>query len=132
MKRNVFEANAEKVLERMTEIAREKGEIGVAVVANLEDKNSVQWITRMKAVDGIISDDGRFNLVAVAYSKAGEMIRTKKDSGSKDGLINGELGYQGGAIEEHDGGYILAAFSGAASEVDFSISKEALAFLCKL
>lgn len=129
-----FDNIAELTLSKMEEEAKRMGVKGVAVVANLEEGDSISWASRMRVAGSMrtpADEEGEyFNFVGVAYAKMSEMMDTKQDSGS--GIrpkIWGELGYQGGAIRSHDGGYIAAAFSGASSEDDYLISVAALDFI---
>lgn len=129
---------AENVLNAMKEKATAMGVKGVAVVSYLDDKDSKNWITRMLVVNKTIDppnpqkNNPGFNLIAVAYSKAGEMMATLQDSGSGSRpLLRGELGYRGGAIKKHKNGYVVAAFSGGKSEQDYEISTHAVNLLCE-
>lgn len=127
-----FNLMADEVLQIMCELAEQAGVTGVAVLANLEDANDNNWVSRMKVCGAtVLSRDGEsFNLIAVAHSKIAEMMETKLDSGSNlRPLLVGELGYQGGAILTDDFGYIAASFSGGPSEVDYSISLRGLKFM---
>ena len=68
-----------------------------------------------------------FNLVAVAWSKCGEVIATQADSGDPNHkTITGELGYAGGAYDEYEGCKLAFAFSGATSEEDLVIAKHGI------
>ena len=52
------------------------------------------------------------------------MIATKADSGDPNHkTITGELGYAGGAYDEHEGCKLAFAFSGATSEEDLVVAK---------
>ncbi len=63
------------------------------------------------------------NFLAIAYSKAAEMVDTYKDSGSgAREILHGEFGYQGGIIKKVKAGYVLAVFSGASGEQDAEIA----------
>jgi len=73
------------------------------------------------------------NMLGIAYSKASEMADTHQNSGSGlRAVYRGELGYQGGLIQKVNSGYILAVFSGGASEQDLVVAKIGLDWLCKL
>ena len=70
------------------------------------------------------------NYLAIAYSKAGEMASTLKDSGGKTRpSLAGEVGWQGGATSAGKTGLLFAAFSGGKGEQDYQISKAGLAVL---
>ncbi len=65
-----------------------------------------------------------WNLVAIAWSKAGEVIASGANSGNPDReKIMGELGFVGGAYEECDGYKLAFAFSGALSEEDLEVAQ---------
>ena len=64
------------------------------------------------------------NLVAIAWSKCGEVIATEADSGNPDHeKMMGELGFVGGAYGEHEGCKMAFAFSGAVSEEDLVVAR---------
>ena len=127
---------SKKILDTMEEKAKAMGVVGVAVICSLEDVNSVNWITNMRVVGKYRTepnqDNKGYNFIGVAYAKACEMMDTHQNSGSKTRpILIGELGYKGGKIIEHEGGYVVAAFSGASSEEDFEISSTGLDVLKK-
>jgi uncharacterized protein GlcG (DUF336 family) len=98
---------------------------GVAVLAFIPGDSSLSWISKMKVVGAMANESA--NYLAVAYSKAGEMAETLQNSGS--GIREpklGEFGWQGGVIQKVEGGYILAAFSGASGEQDVEIATAGL------
>jgi hypothetical protein len=94
---------------------------GVAVVAFIPGDTTFTWTSKMKVI-GALSNESA-NYLAVAYSKAGEMAETFKDSGS--GIREpklGEFGWQGGIIQKVKDGYVLATFSGATGEQDVEVA----------
>ncbi len=120
-----FITHADDCLSVMEQAALKMQVKGVAVVAYIPGDSSITWISKMKVV-GALSNESA-NYLAVAYSKAGEMAETFKDSGS--GIREpklGEFGWKGGVIEKVNGGYILATFSGATGEQDFDIANVGL------
>lgn len=127
---DLFLAHAGSCLDAMENTALQMGVQGVAVVAFIPGEKAVTWISQMKVVGALASKNANF--LSVAYSKAGEMADTFKDSGS--GIrepLHGEFGYQGGVIGEVEEGYILAVFSGATGEQDTEIARKGLEALKK-
>ncbi len=121
----LFLKHADECLIQMEKAAKEKSITGVAVLSFIPGDVTESWISKMKVVGKLA--DARSNLCAIAYSKASEMAVTLKDSGdSTRKNIDGELGYQGGAIVKVKYGYLVAAFSGATSQQDYGVSKLAL------
>jgi len=111
-------------LEDMKAKAIEMGIEGVATASVLNNGDSVDWIGEMKVVGSYCNWKDGFNLVAVAWSKCGEVIATQADSGDPNHkTITGELGYAGGAYDEHEGCKLAFAFSGATSEEDLVVAK---------
>lgn len=103
---------------------------GVAVISFIPGSATESWISKMKVVGKLA--DAKSNLCAIAYSKASEMAVTLQDSGdSTRKIIDGELGYQGGAIVKVKYGYLLAAFSGASGQQDYDVSKLGLEWLAR-
>ena len=87
-------------LEDMKAKAIEMGIEGVATASVLNNGDSVDWIGEMKVVGSYCNWKDGFNLVAVAWSKCGEVIATQADSGDPNHkTITGELGYAGGAYD---------------------------------
>ena len=124
----LFLKHADECLIEMENAAKEKSIKGVAVVSFIPGDVTESWISKMKVVGKLA--DANSNLCAIAYSKASEMAVTLKDSGdSTRKTINGELGYQGGAIVKVKYGYLLAAFSGASGQQDCDVSKLGLEWL---
>ena len=111
-------------LDDMKAKAIEMGIEGVATASVLNKGETVDWIGEMRVVGTPLDKEGGFNLVAVAWSKCGEVIATGADSGNPDHqTMTGELGYAGGAYDEHDGCKMAFAFSGATSEEDLVVAK---------
>ena len=112
------------VLDDMKAKAIEMGIQGVATASVLNVGETDDWIGEMKVVGPACNRKEGWNLVAIAWSKCGEVIATQADSGNPDHQkMLGELGFVGGAYDEC-GGYKLAfAFSGADSEEDLVVAK---------
>ena len=111
-------------LEDMKAKAIEMGIEGVATASVLNSGDTVDWIGEMKVVGSYCNWKDGFNLVAVAWSKCGEVIATQADSGDPNHkTITGELGYAGGAYDEYEGCKLAFAFSGATSEEDLVVAK---------
>ncbi len=107
--------------------AIEMGIEGVAVASVLNKGDSVDWIGEMKVVGTPLDLKGGYNLVAVAWSKCGEVIATLADSGNPERKnLTGELGYTGGAYDEYEGCKMAFAFSGATSEEDLVVAKHGI------
>lgn len=98
---------------------------GVGVACFLDTTQSeVDWIGEMKVVQTPYNLKEGWNLVAIAWSKVGEVIASGADSGDPNrNKIMGELGFVGGAYEEGDGYKLAFAFSGATSEEDLEIAR---------
>ncbi len=129
-----FEETAQKMIVAMEAQANRLNAQGVIVVA-LMDEASTSWESRMRVVGrlSMIFDkpnDLGFpgcNFVAIAHSKAAEMVDTKCNSGSEARpVLQGEFGYPGGLIRKVKAGYALAVFSGATGEEDTEISMAGL------
>ena len=111
-------------LEDMKAKAIEMGIHGVATASILNKGETVDWIGEMKVVGTPLDTIGGFNLVAVAWSKCGEVIASGADSGNPNRkTLTGELGYAGGAYDECEGCKLAIAFSGATSEEDLVVAK---------
>jgi hypothetical protein len=124
----VFNDLADKALLAMKQRAEELKIKGVAVVAYVPGEEAKSWCSKMLVVGhlktGPSTNDPGSNLLAIAYSKASEMADTFKPSGSgARPPLKGELGWQGGWIEQGKTGHIIAAFSGGRSEDDVLVSK---------
>ena len=112
------------VLDDMKAKANEMGIQGVATASILNNGETVDWIGEMKVVGTPLDTKGGFNLVAVAWSKCGEVIATGADSGNPNHqTMTGELGYAGGAYDEYEGCKMAFSFSGATSEEDLVVAK---------
>ncbi len=113
--------------EAMEKKAREMDMIGVAVATILPKSTRVDWVAEMKVVDKTykVDPDGTgWNLVAIAWSKTGEVIASGADSGNKERKrMMGELNYVGGAYDETDEFKFAFAFSGGDSEDDLAVAK---------
>ena len=111
-------------LDDMKAKAIEMGIEGVATASVLNSGDTVDWIGEMKVVGSYCNWKDGYNLVAVAWSKCGEVIATHADSGDPNHqTITGELGYAGGAYDEYEGCKLAFAFSGATSEEDLVVAK---------
>ena len=126
-----FDATAGEALAAMRARADELHMTGVAVVAALEGDPVQSWSSRMIVV-GRYKDDPKadkpddkgINLLAVAYAKAAQMADTHKDSGTQARPpLNAEFAWNGGVIEHGRTGYLIAAFSGGASEDDVKVAR---------
>ena len=86
----------------------------MATASVLNKGETDDWIGEMKVVGTPCNQKERWNLVAIAWSKCGEVIATGADSGNPDHQkMMGELGFVGGAFGEYDGCKMAFAFSGA-------------------
>ncbi|MBP5366008.1 MAG: hypothetical protein J6Y82_08825 [Bacteroidales bacterium] len=104
--------------------AIEMGIKGVATASVLNNGETVDWIGEMKVVETPCNLKEGWNLVAIAWSKCGEVIATQADSGNPNHKkIMGELGFMGGAYDEFKGCKMAFAFSGASSEEDLVVAK---------
>ena len=113
-----------KSLEEMKSKALEMKIQGVATAAVLNKGEETDWIGEMKVVETPYNLKNGWNLVAIAWSKCGEVIATQADSGNPEHeKIMGELGFVGGAFEEYEGYKMAFAFSGALSEEDLAVAK---------
>lgn len=104
--------------------ALEMGIQGVAAASVLDRDGGDDWVGEMKVVGTTCNRKDGFNLVAIAWSKCGEVIATGADSGDPGHRkIVGELGFVGGAYDEFDGYKMAFAFSGARSEEDLEVAR---------
>jgi len=111
-------------LDDMKAKAVEMGIEGVATASVLNKGETDDWIGEMKVVGTPCNEKEGWNLVAIAWSKCGEVIATGADSGNPDHQkMMGELGFVGGAYDEFDGCKMAFAFSGATSEDDLLVAK---------
>ncbi len=125
MDKNVARNILVTVLDDMEKKALEMKVQGVGVACFLDASISeVDWIGEMKVVETPYNLKEGWNLVAIAWSKAGEVIASAANSGNPDRVkIMGELGFVGGAYEECDGYKLAFAFSGGTSEADLEIAE---------
>ena len=113
-----------KALDDMKLKAEEMGIQGVAAASVLNEGEAVDWIGEMKVVGIPYKLEEGWNLVAIAWSKCGEAMATRADSGNPEHKkIVGELGFVGGAYDEYEGCRMAFAFSGATSEEDLVVAK---------
>ena len=111
-------------LEDMKKKAEEMKIRGVAVASVLNKGETTDWIGEMKVVETPFNLKEGWNLVAIAWSKCGEVIATEADSGDPNHKpILGEYGFVGGAYEEYEGCKMAFAFSGALSEEDLAVAR---------
>ncbi len=129
-----FDALATAALEAMKQKAAELKVSGAAVV-NYAPGDAVEgWSSKM-AVVGRMTDAPTAtakgnNLLAFAYTKSSEMARTLVNSGTSTGpIFTGELGWEGGVVEQVKGGGLIVSFSGGKSEDDVQVSKAGLAVM---
>lgn len=114
----------QNALAKMEEKAHEMNIHGVAVASFLNAGETQDWIGDMKVVDTAFNLKEGWNLVAIAWSKAGEVMATQADSGDPEHKpIMGECGFVGGAYDETEGIKLAFAFSGALSEEDLEVAK---------
>ena len=113
-----------RVLDDMEAKARKMKIQGVGVACFLDKSSEVDWIGEMKVVETPYNLKEGWNLVAIAWSKAGEVIASCANSGNPDRKkIMGELGFVGGAYAECDDYKLAFAFSGATSEEDLEVAE---------
>lgn len=122
-----------ETLEEMAKKAKSMNMQGVAVASVLSKETEVDWIGEMKVVDTPYNPDGGdkgWNLVAIAWSKAGEVIASGADSGNPERkCMTGELNYTGGAYDESTNYKYAFAFSGGLSEDDYAVAKFGISYL---
>lgn len=124
MDKNIARNLLVKALDDMEKKALKMQVQGVGVACFLDEKSEVDWIGEMKVVRTPYNLKEGWNLVAIAWSKAGEVIASSANSGNPDReKIMGELGFVGGAYEACDGYKLAFAFSGATSEEDLEIAE---------
>ena len=129
-----FCETADQALQAMKQRALELNMKGVAMVAASEGDRVQSWTSKMLVVGSLkkaaAADDPEMNVLAVAYSKAAEMVDTLRASGS--GVrppLKGEFGWPGGVIARGKTGFLFAAFSGGAGVDDVKVSQAGLAVL---
>lgn len=126
----LFLKAAYAALSEMEKTANEINIVGVAVVAYVPGDTTTGWVSKMKVVNAIGDDEANF--LAIAYSKASEMVLTHQDSGSKSSpMLRGEFAYKGGVIRKVRSGHILATFSGAHWTLDLQVSESGIDCLQK-
>lgn len=124
MDKNKVRALLVRVLDDMEKKALGMKVQGVGVACFLDEQSRVDWIGEMKVVETPYNLKEGWNLVAIAWSKAGEVIAASENSGNPDRKnIMGELGFVGGAYGEGSGYRLAFAFSGATSEEDLEIAE---------
>ena len=124
MTNNALRNKIVMALEDMKAKAIEMGIEGVATASVLGKDETDDWIGEMKVVGTPYNQKEGWNLVAIAWSKCGEVIATGADSGQPDHQkMMGELGFVGGAYDEFEGCKMAFAFSGASSEDDLVVAK---------
>lgn len=129
-----FDHAASEALTAMRARANELHITGVAVVATFEGETVQSWSSKMLVIgrykDDPKADDKGVNLLAVVYAKAAQMADTHKNSGTQARQpLTGEFPWNGGVIERGRSGYLIAAFSGGASEDDVKVAQAGLAKL---
>lgn len=126
----VFLQHADKALSVIEEEAHKLSINGTAVVAFVPGEKTQTWTSKMKVIGFFTNNDS--NTLGVAYTKMAEMADLLKDSGSGARKpLTGEYGWQGGAIKKVEGGYLLAAFSGASGEQDYAVASAGLNWLAQ-
>ena len=124
----IFLQHADKALSIIEQEAQKISIKGTAVIAFIPGEKTDRWTSKMKVIGFFTNDNS--NTLGVAYTKMAEMADTFKDSGSNSRkVLTGETGWQGGAVKKVEGGYILAAFSGAKGEEDYAVATAGLNFL---
>lgn len=107
--------------------AIETGIEGVAAASVLNAGETNDWIGEMKVVGPPCNVKEGWNLVAIAWSKCGEVIATQADSGDPNHKkILGELNFTGGAYDEYKGCKLAFAFSGATSDEDLVVARHGI------
>lgn len=124
MTNNELREKVVMALEDMKAKAIQMGIQGVATASVLNNGETDDWIGEMKVIGTPTNPKEGWNLVAIAWSKCGEVIATEADSGQPDHKkMMGELGFVGGAYDEYEGCKMAFAFSGADSEEDLVVAK---------
>lgn len=122
-----------KALDAMKAKAVEMGIEGVATASFLDNGKEYDWVGEMAVVGTTCNLREGWDLVAIAWSKAGEVIVSHADSGDPNRKkIMGELGFTGGAYDEHKGCKLAFSFSGATSEEDLEVAKFGIAKMKEL
>jgi hypothetical protein len=124
MKKRQLRDKLVMALDDMKVKAIEMGIQGVATASVLDKDETDDWMGEMKVVGTPCNQKEGWNLVAIAWSKCGEVIATGADSGNPEHeKMMGELGFVGGAYDEFEGCKMAFAFSGATSEDDLVVAK---------
>ena len=125
-----------ETLDLMAAKAKSMDMQGVAVASVLPKTSEVDWIGEMKVVEVPYKPEGGdkgWNLVAIAWSKAGEVIATCADSGNPErNCMMGELNFVGGAYGESEHFKYAFAFSGGTSEDDLLVAQYGIENIKKL
>jgi hypothetical protein len=92
----LFLINTDAVLEAMNKKTREMNIKGVGIIAFLVEEKT-NWLSKMKVMGALKNDEANF--LAIAYTKAGEMVDTLKNSGKAERTpLLGEFNFLGGVI----------------------------------
>jgi hypothetical protein len=123
----LFLVNADAALEAMNKESLQMNIKGVGILAFL-DNNKENWMSKMKVMGALKNDEANF--LAIAYTKAGEMVDTLKNSGTTERKpLLGEFNFLGGIIKKVNNGYIIAVFSGATGEEDTVVAEVGMQLL---
>ncbi len=124
MDKNTARGLLVRVLDDMEQKAIDMKIQGVGVACFLDKSSEVDWIGEMKVVETPYKLKEGWNLVAIAWSKAGEVIASSANSGDPNReRIMGEFGFVGGAYDESDEYKLAFSFSGATSEEDLEVAE---------
>ena len=133
-----FNKAADAALAAMKAKAAELGIHGVAIVSYSPGDSVTSWSSRMIVLGAMTreplpGDQDGANMLAIAYSKAGEMAATGEDSGRRKAPVPyaGEVRWTGGATLRGKTGRVFAAFSGGTGEQDYKCSQVGVAVLAK-
>ena len=122
---SIFLLRSNDCLDRMADKAQEMGLKGVGLIALLEGTEKKSLISKMKVCGALKNKDANF--LAIAYTKAGEMVDTLQNSGTTNRIpLLGEFNFLGGLIEKIKNGHLLVVFSGATGEEDTIIARAGL------
>lgn len=128
-----FDVRAKRAVVAMKKAAAEHKIEGAGVISFLPKGSKLAyWDSKMVIVgkmhNGAEGNARGANYLAIAYAKAAEMVRTLKDSGKSGAKpFVGETGWEGGCIKETAKGYIIAAFSGGPSAIDYKVAEAGIA-----
>jgi hypothetical protein len=127
---HLFLSHAETALSEMEKAAAGLDIVGVGLIAYVHGDTTLGWISKMKVIKAIGDDEANF--LAIAYTKASEMVMTHQDSGSEvRPPLRGEFAYKGGVIRKVRSGYVLATFSGAHWTKDLLVAETGLNVLLR-